>query len=107
MEQNSSTSDSRVMYPIYILGRSGEVMLLAVWITSTAPMNTDISAMSGMELMTSFSASMKNCLMDSRHFSGRLNTSLRNIRYRPVSYRKCLIMSSKVRIKSVKWQLKF
>ena len=75
--------------------------------TRTAPINTDIRAMSGMELMTSFSASMKNCLTDSRHFSGRLNTSLRNIRYRPVSYRKCLIMSSKVRIISLKWPENF
>ena len=87
VEQNSRTSDSRVMYPMYIFGRKGEVMLLAVWMTRTAPINTDIRAMSGMELM--------------------MNTSLRNIRYRPVSYRKCLIMSSKVRIISLKWPENF
>lgn len=66
-------------------------MLLDVWMTSTAPMNTEMRAISGMELMTSFSVSTKNCLTDSLHFSGLLKTRLRNSRYLPVSYRKFFI----------------
>ena len=66
-------------------------MLLAVCMTRTAPMKTDMSAVSGMEPMTSLPASTKNCLIVSLHFSGLLKTCLRKSRYLPVTYRKCLI----------------
>lgn len=55
-------------------------MLLEVCMTSTAPMNTDIRAIRGMEFSTSLPASVKNCLTDSLHFSGFLNTCLINSR---------------------------
>lgn len=91
VEQNSRIRDSLAIYPMYILGSRGDVILFAVCMTSTAPINTDMRAIRGMELITSFSVSVKNCLANSLHLSGLLNTCFKNRRYRPVSYRKFLI----------------
>lgn len=74
VDENSSIRDSLAIYPMYILGNSGEVILLDVWITNTAPMNMEINAMRGMELITSLSASLKKFLTKILHFSGFLKT---------------------------------
>ena len=84
VEENSRMRDSLAIYPMYILGSRGEVILLDVWMTNTAPMNMEISAIRGMELITSLSASLKKFLMKMLHFSGFLKVFFRKRKYFPI-----------------------
>ena len=47
-------------------------------------MNMEISAISGIELTTSLSASLKKFLMKMLHFSGFLNVCFRKRKYFPI-----------------------
>ena len=77
VEQNSSTRLSLTIYPTYILSSMGFCMLEAVCITSTPPMNTDITATIRIEESISLSASSTNCFQKILHFSGLRKTIFR------------------------------
>ena len=92
VEQNSRMRLSLTMYPMYILSIIGFSRLDAVWITSTPPMNRDMTPTRNMDERMSLSASFTNCLQNMRPFSGFLKTIFRKRKYLPMDSKKFVII---------------
>ena len=73
-DENSSKRISREAYPTVYAGMNGEVMLSSIWITITAPINTDIIKTKGIESTPNLLISNNIFLKNSLHLSGILNT---------------------------------
>jgi hypothetical protein len=70
--------------PMYILGNKGLSKFRAICNAITAPINAEIIATIGIDVIPSFNISRMTCLNNKRGLSGFTNTFVINKKYLPI-----------------------